>query len=39
MVYDGLTPGCSGQGAYGPAAGAQDCGCYGAGCGDCEEAG
>ena len=35
-MYDGLTPGCGGQGAYGPAAGAQSLGFCGAGCEDCE---
>jgi len=38
-VCDGLTPGCGGQGAYGPAAGVQGWGCCGAGCGDCEGVG
>ena len=32
-------PGYGGQGAYGPDAGAQDCGCCRAGCGDMEETG
>ena len=35
-MCDGLTPGCGGQGAYGPAAGVQGCRCCGAGCGDWE---